>query len=205
MKKLVLSLTILFLSACGIDNNRPATPKEFYYQLNGDWKGSCSLINGFYRIQNIKFEGYYVTFREDVYSDSTCSFILMNYELKANYALGANRDVLIAGSIEFLTRVNSVTATVLDPTTVASYNANNTCGYSDWSFNSPKDINGRTCEVGDKEQATVGTQYMNLIGINPETTLHIGNDRCTLDDSCVTYMGYRYPREYYPWTLTKQP
>lgn len=152
----------------------------------------------------MKYVGYQVLFREIVYSDSSCLTPLVNYELKANYSLGTNRDMVIDSSIEFMTSIIEVKATVVDSATVASYNSTSSCGYNDWSLNSAKDVSGRVCEAGDKAQPNIGQQYMNLIGIYPINTLHLGNDRCTLDSTCVTYYGVTYPREFYPWTFLKQ-
>ena len=192
------------LCSCGFDN-RAATPKEFYYAIQGTWRGACTQMNGYYRIQSMQFSDYYVRFKEEVFSDTACQVPSVTYDLKANFALGANMDVIIPGSIEFMTRVLEVQATAVDAATVASYNFNSTCGYSNWTINVPQNVSGRTCEVGDKQQPTVGYQYINLIGLEPKTTLHIGNDRCELTDDCVTYLGAKYPREYYPWTLQKVP
>lgn len=194
-------LALAFLSACG--GTRQPTARDFYLELQGSWESVCFIQGEGFKIQTLIFNNTQVSLNEKVFSDSACGNLIYESSASAFFTLGNNASSILDRSIEIIYYMQDASLVVRDTAMVTQFNTEARCGFSDWSLNSGKIVNGLNCIPNDKVMPIKNRSYLNLIKIE-SGLLYQGNDRCELDNSCINIGGQKYPKEFYNFTLQKK-
>ncbi len=197
-----LLLFCVLLPSCSYPTRYP-TPREYYIELQGTWVSPCIDFMGQYRIQTMTFNERNLYVEEITYSDSTCSTALTANAIESRYSMGVEIPRILERGHQIFMTAKSVVMKPLSPAVAADFNANSVCGFTDWADGVYKNVSGIQCDANDKANPEVDKTYLNLLKIL-DGLLTFGNDRCEIDDSCITYYGQKYPREWYNWSLQKQ-
>ena len=132
--------------------------------LTGHWnlKTTCQSIIGGYVQMSYVYTDFDLTQSASVYSDSSCSVSLFDIQITAQYQLSN----LVASDFfydkwDLYSVLSSYSIEPKSSSQVTSYNTSNYCGFSNWSLNVAKNINGLNCggavipSVGDVEYSFV--------------------------------------------------
>ena len=145
---------------------------------DGTYLSSCE--DG--KVYQIELSGSTSTLTIKGYKDSTCQTDEGEHIVTETFTLGDNVTVtkntdnssVTAQKIDFTKTKH--TYTIKNSTDLTTTNTNESCGFSDWELNVPKDISSKLNQTGCAESDAIGTITKDIILVN-------GNDLWLGDDS----------------------
>ena len=138
-------------------------------ELEGTWLTSCSSSGSFYKIYTITVTSTDVVLKIESHTDSSCSTDFAMWEDTYD-SLSIGDEVTFSDATKghkFTLEVVSFKLTPQTASVVSALNTDNSCGYSDWTLNTAKDITGKTCSSTAYDVANTSVQGLyNLVGNN---------------------------------------
>ena len=137
--------------------------------MEGTWITSCFASGSIYNINTITVTGTDVVVKYEWHSDSNCSTDYALWEDTYD-SLSIGDEVTFSDATKghkFTLEVVSFKLTPQTASVVSALNTDNSCGYSDWTLNTAKDITGKTCSSTAYDVANTSVQGLyNLVGNN---------------------------------------
>ena len=162
---LIFSFTILSCAKKSDTSSTTTTTTE----VEGTWLKSCYSSGSYYRINTITVTGTDVVAKYEWHTDSSCSTDYALWEDTYD-SLSIGDEVTFSDATKghkFTLEVVSFKLTPQTASVVSALNTDNSCGYSDWTLNTAKDITGKTCSSTAYDVANTSVQGLyNLVGNN---------------------------------------
>ena len=166
-------ILILFFSftiiSCAKKSDTSSTSTTTTTEVEGTWVTSCFLSGGVYRIHTITVTGTDVVVKYEWHTDSSCSTDYALWEDTYD-SLSIGDEVTFSDATKghkFTLEVVSFKLTPQTASVVSALNTDNSCGYSDWTLNTAKDITGKTCDSTAVAVANTSVQGLyNIVGNN---------------------------------------
>jgi hypothetical protein len=137
MRSFIYIITIIALAACGQKHKGDTSNATVSNDaLTGTWKSACSDDS----TMTFVFNNGSVTATINAYSDADCKDLVMTVEAAGTYTLSGN-------SIDYT--YQSVTATIVDQTTVDECNTEKCYNITNWTINQGRDVAGLPSSAAD--------------------------------------------------------
>ena len=162
---LISSLTII---SCAKKSDTSSTTTATT-EVEGTFLTNCFQSGSYYNIQTITVTGTDVVVKYEWHTDSSCSTDYAIWEdtydsLSIGDNLSFSDDTM---GHKFTLEVVSFKLTPQTASVVSALNTDNSCGYSDWTLNTAKDITGKTCDSTAVAVANTSVRGLyNLVGNN---------------------------------------
>ena len=161
---LIFSFTI-FSCAKKSDTSSTTTTTE----VEGTWLTNCFQSGDYYHIHSATVSGTDVVVKYEWHTDSGCSTDYVMWE-ETYDSLSIGDEVTFSDATkghQFTLNVVNLKLTPQIASVVSALNTDNSCGYSDWTLNTAKDITGKTCSSTAYAVANTSVQGLyNLVGNN---------------------------------------
>ena len=162
---LFLSFTIISCAKKSDTSSTTTTTTE----LEGTWVTNCYASGSSYYIQTVIVSGTDISKKKEQHTDSSCSTDYVLWEDTYD-SLSIGDEVTFSDATKghkFTLEVVSFKLTPQTASVVSALNTDNSCGYSDWTLNTAKDITGKTCSSTAYDVANTSVQGLyNLVGNN---------------------------------------
>ena len=162
---LIFSFTILSCAKKSSTSSTATTTTE----LEGTWVTNCYASGSSYYIQTVIVSGTDISNKKEQHTDSSCSTDYVLWEDTYD-SLSIGDEVTFSDATKghkFTLEVVSFKLTPQTAFVVSALNTDNSCGYSDWTLNTAKDITGKTCSSTAYDFANTSVQGLyNLVGNN---------------------------------------
>ena len=162
---LIFSFTILSCAKKSSTSSTATTTTE----LEGTWVTNCYASGSSYYIQTVIVSGTDISNKKEQHTDSSCSTDYVLWEDTYD-SLSIGDEVTFSDATkghQFTLNVVNLKLTPQIASVVSSLNTDNSCGYSDWTLNTAKDITGKTCSSTAYDVANTSVQGLyNLVGNN---------------------------------------
>ena len=162
---LIFSFTIL---SCAKESGTSSTTTTTT-EIEGTFLTNCFQSGSHYNIQTITVTGTDVVVKYEWHTDSSCSTDYVLWEDTYD-SLSIGDEVTFSDATKghkFTLEVVSFKLTPQTASVVSALNTDNSCGYSDWTLNTAKDITGKTCSSTAYDVANTSVQGLyNLVGNN---------------------------------------
>ena len=162
---MIFSFTILSCAKKSSTSSTATTTTE----LEGTWVTNCYASGSSYYIQTIIVSGTDISKKKEQHTDSSCSTDYVLWEDTYD-SLSIGDEVTFSDATkghQFTLNVVNLKLTPQTASVVSALNTDNSCGYSDWTLNTAKDITGKTCSSTTYDVANTSVQGLyNLVGNN---------------------------------------
>ena len=162
---LIFSFTILSCAKKSSTSSTATTTTE----LEGTWVTNCYASGSSYYIQTVIVSGTDISNKKEQHTDSSCSTDYVLWEDTYD-SLSIGDEVTFSDATKgqkFTLEVVRFKLTPQPASVVSALNTDNSCGYSDWTLNTAKDITGQTCSSTAYDVANTSVQGLyNLVGNN---------------------------------------
>ena len=162
---MIFSFTILSCAKKSSTSSTATTTTE----LEGTWVTNCYASGSSYYIQTVIVSGTDISNKKEQHTDSSCSTDYVLWEDTYD-SLSIGDEVTFSDATKghkFTLEVVSFKLTPQTASVVSALNTDNSCGYSDWTLNTAKDITGKTCSSTAYDVANTSVQGLyNLVGNN---------------------------------------
>ena len=184
---LIFSFTI-FSCAKKSDTSSTTTTTE----VEGTWLTNCFQSGDYYHIHSATVSGTDVVVKYEWHTDSGCSTDYVMWE-ETYDSLSIGDEVTFSDATkghQFTLNVVNLKLTPQIASVVSALNTDNSCGYSDWTLNTAKDITGKTCSSTAYDVANTSVQGLyNLVGNNLYLgTLNTTGSYPTTVSTAITYV-----------------
>ena len=184
---LIFSFTI-FSCAKKSDTSSTTTTTE----VEGTWLTNCFQSGDYYHIHSATVSGTDVVVKYEWHTDSGCSTDYVMWE-ETYDSLSIGDEVTFSDATkghQFTLNVVNLKLTPQTASVVSALNTDNSCGYSDWTLNTAKDITGKTCSSTTYDVANTSVQGLyNLVGNNLYLgTLNTTGSYPTTVSTAITYV-----------------
>jgi hypothetical protein len=110
--------------------------------LNGRFTSDCTPLPKRHSITSeIRAVGTQISAETVLYADSDCKRLNLTIEYVANFSTGPD----LVGGIALDLLPTKIMFTLRNTDVVSYYNANNSCGVSDWVLDKPRNVSGKFC------------------------------------------------------------
>ena len=167
-------ILILFLSftifSCAKKSDTSSTTTTTTTEVEGIWKTVCYLdSDDISYITTITVSGTDALETIEAHTDSSCANDWYKWDYSFS-SLSIEDEVIFADGTKghkYTLNVASTNFTPQSSSYVSTLNSLSTCGYSDWTLNTSKDLAGVTCPAGTYYlKNTTGKGLYNLVGNN---------------------------------------
>ena len=170
MKNIYIILIFIFsftIFSCAKKSDTSSTTTTT--EVEGTWLTNCFQSGDYYHIHSATVSGTDVVVKYEWHTDSGCSTDYVMWE-ETYDSLSIGDEVTFSDATkghQFTLNVVNLKLTPQIASVVSALNTDNSCGYSDWTLNTAKDITGKTCSSTAYDVANTSVQGLyNLVGNN---------------------------------------